>query len=805
MKADFYALSFLNTCLLALGAGIFLIDYAVSRNMDLPSMLFLQGLLIALFLAAAAAVRLRHRAARYALIILCALLGAWRLLSVEILPAHDVSAYLGQEVQVTGTLLEAPRIRELPEGVSYRYTLEVGQAVVHGERKASAGRLYVSEFRKTGSEAKPVPEIGDILQAQGEIKPIHTYKNPGQIDFTRQAALHGVRGRLSARQGVDVTPADAHPVRRQIEHIRTFYAKLLAASMSEADAAAIFAMLFGGYEGVNPDLVEAFAVTGLIHILSVSGSHITLLAAVIAAFGRMLHMPVRMTTVLVLLAVGVYTALSGFAVPAVRSALMGGLACIALALERESDARRLLAILAIFLLLLEPRWLFDVSFLLSFAATGGLLYLAPVFHRRMTAWKTPRFISLAVSVTLAAQLAALPVMAWYFGRFSISAFLANIVLLPLVEIILMLALGAGILALCLPFLSKLVFAAASLLLGIVFEGTRFLSRLPYSEVHMAALPAWLTCVYYSLLSIPALPEEERSRLWAPLQKVRGRSLAGVLLMLFLGGILCTAYLKSDEMTVHFIDVGQGDAAVVVTPHGHAFMIDTGGTRDGLFDVGARVDVPYLRHHGVQRLDAIFLTHAHEDHAGGAGSVMKSIETGLLVTASEERREYAKSMQLPFSSALLDKRHVARTGERYAIDGVDIEVLYAPAAQSAAKRETGNELSTVIRVSYGDASFLFTGDLTAEQEAEVLRITSPRATVLKVAHHGSKTSSTDAFLKAAAPLYAVISVGANNTFGHPDPSVLERLETTGARVLRTDCDGAIRFATDGRMLRVKTYR
>ena len=804
MKTERDSLTFLHLCLLALCAGIFLMDCAASNDVGRPSLQGLQLAVIALFALSALVVYARRRIARYLLPALCLALGAFRFAAVEVVPAHDVSAYLGQDVQVAGTLIEAPSIRERAEGVSYRYTIEVGEVLFRGERKPATGRLYVSTFQKAGSEAAQLPEIGDIIRARGEVKSITSYQNPGQIDFAAQAARRGIRGRLSARQGVEVVRADTHPVLRQIESIRAFYREMFVSSMGRDDASAIFAMLFGGYEGVDPDLIEAFAVTGLIHILSVSGSHITLLVGIAATMGRKLRLPLWAATLVILAAVLVYTALSGFAVPAVRSALMGGLACIALALEREADARRLLAIVAGALLLWEPRSLFDVSFLLSFTATGGLLYLAPTFHRWLSARNTPFFLSVAVSVTLAAQLATLPIMAWYFGRFSISAFVANVVILPLVEIILVLALGAGLLALVFPAPAGIVCASASLLLGVVFEGTRALAHLPYSEAYMAALPAWLTAVYYPLLAVFARPEEEQRAYWDTL-KSRGRVPAVIFACIFLAGVLCVSFLKKDEMTVHFIDVGQGDAAVVITPQNHAFMIDTGGTRDGVFDVGARVDVPYLRHHGVDRLDAIFLTHAHEDHAGGAGSVMARIPTNILVTASEERGDYARSMRLPFSSPYLDCRRIAQAGEVYVVDGVRIEILYAPVAESVGERAAGNELSAVVRVSYGDVSFLFTGDLTGEQEAEVLKAVNPQATALKVAHHGSKTSTTEAFLEAVAPRYAVISVGENNSFGHPHPSVIERLEAAGARILRTDRDGAVQFSTDGRTLQVETYR
>ena len=252
-------------------------------------------------------------------------------------------------------------------------------------------------------------------------------------------------------------------------------------------------------------------------------------------------------------------------------------------------------------------------------------------------------------------------------------------------------------------------------------------------------------------------------------------------------------LRTDEMEVHFIDVGQGDAALVVTPHGHVMLFDTGGTRDGDFDVGARVDLPYLRHYGIHEVDYIFLSHAHEDHAAGAGAILSHMPVKHVYTADEGTAAYARSMRLGDGSPLLRKMSRAEAGQSIMLDGVTVD------------HTTGNEVSNVYRVRYGNASFLFTGDLVKEHEEKILsQKTELHTTVLKVPHHGSDTSSCEAFAREIRPLYAVYCVGADNTFGHPRPAVVERYERIGAKTLRTDIDGAIVFRTDGEHLSVSTF-
>ena len=241
----------------------------------------------------------------------------------------------------------------------------------------------------------------------------------------------------------------------------------------------------------------------------------------------------------------------------------------------------------------------------------------------------------------------------------------------------------------------------------------------------------------------------------------------------------------------------------MTPRGRALLIDTGGTRDGSFDIGARVDVPYLLHHGIREVEVVFLTHAHEDHAQGCGAILKKMPVGHVYTAGEGTAAYARSMGIGDADPLLQKFSRAQEGDALTVDGVKVEVLFAPPAPEGGG--TGNEVSNVYRVSYGRAQFLFTGDLVKEQEAKLLETGKDvRAAVLKAGHHGSATSSSLAFLQAVKPSYGVFCVGFENSFGHPKEEVLRRYEQQGIEILRTDQAGAIVFETDGEKMWVRTH-
>ncbi len=723
--------------------------------------------------------------------------GMVRALSVIPLPAEDISGLDGKTLRVSGVLREAPQITPSPGGVRVRYLVDVRQA----DEQEATGGVYL--YATVKSESEVTARVGDSLSARGRVLKIRGYKNPGMIDTERLMRARGVTARLHVgKGGVEVTPGQGGFL-RYAEEVRAHYRAKMREAMPESDAAAVFAMVFGGYDGLRPELVEAFTATGLVHILSVSGSHITLLAGLVAWLASAFSLRRGWAALLVALAVLGYTALSGFVAPALRAALMGGLSFFALATGRAYDGRRILVIVALGMLFLSPLLLYDVSFQLSFTATAGLLFLSPRLREWSRFASLPHVLRDGLALTLGAQLATLPICAWYFHAVSLSSLFANLLVVPILELLMAAALFAGIVSLLLPFLARVIFAMDSLLLGLSYELTRAMASLPFSRVYLPPMSLLTAAAYYLLLLFMAQHPETRKALLLRLRSLPWRGAAAGLALLLLALALRSS-LRPPEMSVHFIDVGQGDAALVVTPRGRALMIDTGGARDGVFDVGGRVDVPYLLQCGVTSLDAVLLTHAHEDHAAGLAGVLRRLPVGRVLTAAEGQGAYQASMGLSAAEMKAIPFTPAREGARITLDGVTVDVLFAPEAPKAGR--SGNEAGNVYRVSFGDASFLFTGDLEKEQEALLLK-GSPellQSTVLKVGHHGSKTSTSGDFLSAVAPRWAVISVGAGNRFGHPARETMDALKSANVNVCRTDEDGAVVFRTDGRSMRVNTY-
>ena len=779
---------FLNSLLALVAVGIFF-----AYNFVLP----INFILILTIASLITAIILLHYENKFTFIPFCVLflmLGVLRYQVVDNLPANDISNFAGNSIRVIGTIREQPRIRSNADGsFSVRYTVNAERIkTAQGEQTVSGGIYVNAHYNKSGIE---IAQIGYKISAYGSIRKPLNYNNPGQLDIVTMLKSEGITASLSAnREGVEIEYVEGSiwiQFLRIVASIREHYKESMRQVMTNEDASAIFAMLFGGYEGLKPELTESFVTTGIVHILSVSGSHMSLLAATVAWLCNYFNLNRRLSMIIGLITICTYTVLSGFLFQVVRSAFMGFLIFFATSSEDYyKNSRRALTMIAIFLLLYEPLALFHISFQLSFMATAGLLYLAPIIRYFLTS-KTnlPSFIIMSLACTISAVVACQPIIAWYFNQLSISSLLANLIIIPIIEIVIIFELIAGIIGLFLPFIAKIVFFMDSLIFGAAYEINKLIARMPASNVYFPTMNFAWSAFYYLILIMIVLKEDYK--------KIISVALASILM--FFGVYASLNFTRSPEMQLHFIDVHQGDAALVITPNGHAMMFDTGGVREHRYDIGARVDVPYLHHYGITKLDYIFLTHAHEDHTAGAGSIIKLVDVENIITANEPKSDYATSMAISEQAQELNILRPATQGEVFNIDGVKVEVLYAPKATDVA---TGNEVSNVYKLSFGRFSALFTGDLIKEHEAIIIQEgIDIKSTVLKVGHHGSKTSSSKEFVEAVRPSYAVFCVGADNTFGHPRPEVIELIEEVGAKIYRTDQNGAIVFYIDGNSVKV----
>ncbi|MBP2650737.1 MAG: comEC 2 [Firmicutes bacterium] len=750
-------------------------------------------LIVVLFGAAGYAV---WRGSRYVLPLVLGLFfiaGMIRFIHVEQISAIDISRWGGRVITVQGMVTELPQCYEADGQVVVKYVVGIDQVVDGSDNSHPAvGNLMVT-FRQAGNER--VAAYGDRVQVTGEIAPINGLKNPGQVDNIASMRLRGITAKLNARKGhFTICSVKNGGWQAIISQGRQRAAAGINQAMSESDAAILNGVLFGGYIGINRQVVQDFSVTGLVHILSVSGTHIALVAGVVAWLGGMLGLGTGKTALISAVALAGYAVFAGLTAPVVRSVIMGLTALAAIGLRRDNNAFQAIVIAALGMLIYQPALLFDISFELSFGASGGLI----LFYAKTkeTLSFLPCCLRSAAAVTWAAELGVLPVVAWYFNAFPVSSFIANLLVLPIIEMVVVVGLLGIIGAAVWPLGGKILLVGCALLLGTATKMTALIALLPFSRVYLPTMGGMFGAGYYLILAwiYGYLPPRVPTLLQV-LARWPTKATVGVLAII-IGGFIYLYYPR--PVAVHFIDVGQGDSSLIITPHGYSVLVDCGGSNNDVFDIGERVVVPYLHHYGVTRVDYLILTHGHQDHAGGAAGVAAAVPVRhIVMPAGDDSAAIKALMKVSPASQVI----TAVSGQTISLDGVTFKMVHTDGGGSI---EQENERSNVILVCYGRHSFLITGDVGAEGERAMLRHGLGTGTVLKVAHHGAKTSSTAQFLKEFSPQFAIISVGHNN-FGHPHKETLERLSQQQIKILRTDDDGAVVFTTNGTSLSVTTFK
>jgi competence protein ComEC len=666
---------------------------------------------------------------------------------------------------------------------------------------------------------------------------IGVYANTDAIRLTKiGAAPPGLKCRLYALQQWASSRFLSLATEPGIRHLPN------SLRLSEGDVQMLNAMLFGDRSGLNHGLRTGFERTGTFHLFVVSGLHIALVAAGLYWLLHRLRAPPWLATLLTIVGATAYAALTGFGQPAQRALLMTSVFLLTRLLRRERDSLNALGAAVLVMLVVAPSSLFDASFqmtalvilaiagiavplagqtVLRHQSAARLAFVQPrrVFDPRqaqfvlmLELWgesigylagrrsrKVPARVVWAtlwlgelVLISLVAELVMVLPMAAIFHRLPIFAVPANILILPVIGILIPLAILTFLASLVSAKLATIPAAVTAGLLHAIRFAIHALSGLqaadlripgPVWMVAFAAVVAWLGCVWMVRRSQP------------------GAAATALALLMIAVGILLPepAIGTSGALEVTAIDVGQGDSLLVVNPAGQTMLVDAGGPVGSRgvsevvsnFDIGEQVVAPYLWSRRLRRLDVMVLTHAHTDHMGGMKAVLEDLRPHeLWVGADPDSALYRALLQDAARLGILI-RHV------HAGDGVDwgpvrVDVL-APAVGYVNQAAPRNDDSVVLHLGYGKASVLLEGDAERPSEDAMLRagLLGP-VTLLKVGHHGSKTSSNPEFLAATRPEEAVISVGRNNTFGHPKPEVVERFAAEHTRLFRTDDFGTVSF-------------
>jgi competence protein ComEC len=586
----------------------------------------------------------------------------------------------------------------------------------------------------------------------------------------------------------------------------------IARILPEPQAALLTGILLGVETGIPADLMDDFSATGTTHIIAISGFNMTIVSAIFAGLAQRLFDKRRAVWV-AMAGVAIYTVFVGASAAVVRAALMGIIYLWACYLGRGTYAPASIAAAAFGMTLWDPDVLWDVGFMLSFAATAGLvLYTEPLtrgFERALArvtsverAEKIVGWINEALIVTLAAQITTTPIILYYFGRLSLVTLLTNFLILPVQSWLMIWGGIATLVELIILPLGQVVGWVAWTFLTYTIEVVRFTAQPTLASVAVQ-MAGWMVWGYYVLLGgftwLVAQPQERRRELWSKISsRVEAKVIFVSIAVLGMLALFAWRTLPDNRLHVTLLDVGQGDAIFIQTPSGKQVLVD-GGTSETVLLSELGSQMPFWD----RTLDMMVLSHPDSDHITGLVPVLEryQVDTVIFREVKHDTEIYEYWQQLTQSEGATVYRGEA--GLRITLDqGLEMVVLH-PGAEPVSGTETDvNNNSVVVRLVYGNVSVLLTGDIEAVVEHQLVAAGAPlESTVLKAAHHGSCSSTTQEFLDAVDPEMVVISVGADNNFGHPCADVMERLE--GLPVYRTDVQGVVEIISDGTQMWVET--
>ena len=680
----------------------------------------------------------------------------------------------------------------------------------------TSGRIRVT----LKTRESPDLNYGDYIRIEGKTYRPYPPTNPGQFDFRRYLERRSIYLGCSVRDEEHLKVISHHRGNRVVElalRLRKRLCEKLETGMPDTPASRLLpAILLGYREGVSDQLVQYFRRTNTVHILAISGLHVGLIYLLIRTFFKAFLLPRWAVSLLAIPLLLLYMLLTGMKVPVMRATLMIVVYLLAPFFRRQADLLNTVGLAAFLILLVAPAQLFAAGFQLSFVAVISIIVFTPflegllfrlfrldvlpgqLYAGPMGGWpaRSGRLVLASVAVSLAACAGLWPLIAYYFNIVSPITVVANIV----VAFILTAAIGIGFLSAVLGFIWGAFSFCLNRLNYWILEAmicwVKFMASIPFAYFHVRTPSPLEMGGYYALLLLFA----------------RGRRLNSKRVLACLGAALAVAIILfagigegGKCLEIAFLDIGQGDSAFLRLPNGATLLVD-GGPRTN-FDSGKYIVLPFLRSLGIKAIDVVIATHADMDHIGGLVSVIGDMKVKRVIMPHGRHTTWTQCRLLE----MIDERGIAlqlgRRGERIDVcPGVWIDILHPTEEWVGKEGVSENDRSVVIRLVYGSTSAILTGDIGGASEEEMTRnVSGIRSDVLKVSHHGAKSGTSKAFLWAVRPRIAVISAGRDNRYGHPAPEVVERLISMGARVYRTDRDGAVFLKSDGSSWECSVFR
>lgn len=646
------------------------------------------------------------------------------------------------------------------------------------------------------TEVKESIKIGSVATVRGEWRYFHAATNPGEFDKEQYYRTLGITGELTNAEVLSCG-SDYSYWREALLRIRLYFQRRLYQVFPEKEASVLTAMFLGDKENLDAYVKELYQRNGMIHILSISGLHISIIGLGIYQMLRRAGLPIWLAAILGGIVLILYGVMTGMGVSSCRAIGMYLIRMFAEIVGRTYDMLTALGVTAVILIYMNPAYLEHAGFLLSFGSVLGIGVLYPPLSA-LCSQKTILQSALAgASITLA----TLPIQLWFYYEVPRYSVLLNLLVLPFVGVIMV----SGMITMLLPGTGVLGTIACLVLKGYEVLCEAF-ERLPFHMWNPGRPEIWQVVVYYLILVVACKVAGVIKRKKEKWRQVRNKcGIAGIGLLMLLAVICLDSHFPGGS-TVTFLDVGQGECILIETGD-EVYLFDCGSSSRR--NVGEYILIPYLKYRGIHQIDAVFVSHADIDHCNGIEDLLENgeqegIEVKKLVLpeiAEDERgEEFAEILELSQGVTYI------QAGDNFEGEGVNLTCLHPPFEYGTSD---SNAYSECFYVKFaGGASLLLTGDVEGDAEKLLIQELRNRGieniTMLKVAHHGSSSSTSEELLEQIQPSVSIISCGRNNRYGHPHAETMIRLEESGTKIFQTSKSGAITVQIKGNQIRIEEF-
>lgn len=561
-------------------------------------------------------------------------------------------------------------------------------------------------------------------------------------------------------------------------------------NLNEENSSLMKGIILGEDSYLEEENIEKYRQLGLAHILAVSGLHIGIIAGALIYLLSHLGINRRLNIIITLSIIWFYGYLIGFPPSLLRANIMFSILFYGNSLAEPYDSINALFFAMFVLLVINPMWLFNVGFQLSFMATFSIIYFTPKIQKLFYPYKNKT--TYALSGLLGVQVGLLPIQAYYFNQISVLSIFSNLIIAPILSLALIIGAIMVVGHYSISILNPIIGNILDLILSAQFKLVNILYKVPFGIIKLHS-PGIIEIILYYVLVLIIFKVIKVEKISFNIKKV-------IIYYLFVLILFNSILLFNDNsIEIQFIDVGQGDSILINTRRG-SYLVDTGGSIMDSFDVGKNITLPYLQKIGINRLKGVFITHFDDDHSKALPLLIENIriENILISYRDNENKVYNEIKDKGIPLVILKESDLIWLDKN-----TSIKVL-SPNEDLIKRELKGNNLSLVFLLSYYNKEILFTGDMEKEVEWKLIDKIEQPIDIIKVPHHGSNTSSSEELLNKINPSIAIISVGRNNFYGHPNKEIIDRYMELGSKIYRTDTMGMIKIKLNKEDMEIEPF-